>query len=101
MSTLFHLTLNATESLTDNRLAGNIQSGISFLKEGISDALDKTSECISNRLVTPVNNFLKDITQMEQEFKRVQESEHEFRLCLNGTYVPAAEILQMPMEENY
>lgn len=100
MNAFFHLTLNQNESLTDNRLTDNIQSGISFLREGISDAIDKTGDCISH-IVAPVNNFLKDITQMDREFKRVHESEHEFRICLNGQMVTAADVLNMDMEENY
>lgn len=101
MNAFFHLSLNQNESLTDNRLTDNLQSGISFLKEGISDAIDKTGECISQRIVNPVNNFLKDLTQMDREFKKVQETETEFRLCINGQYMAASDILQMPMEENY
>ena len=38
---------------------------------------------------------------MDREFKRVQESEHEFRICLNGQMVTAADVLNMDMEENY
>lgn len=101
MNAYFHLPLNQGESLTDNRLTGNIQSGISFLKEGLSEAIDKTGECISQHIVNPVNNFLKDFTQMDREFKQVQETENEFRLCINGQYLTASDILQMPMEENY
>ncbi|MBC7936158.1 MAG: hypothetical protein H7Y86_12480 [Rhizobacter sp.] len=86
---------------SNNSLSGNIISGISFLREGISDAIDKTGEHISNHIVHPVNNFLKDLTHMDHEFKKVQEAENEFRLCLNGKYMTANDILQMPMEENY
>lgn len=101
MNSFFQLSLNPTESLIDNRLTDNIQSGITFLKEGLSEAIDKTGDRIQQHIVHPVNNFLKDLTQMDIEFKKVQELESEFRLCLNGDYVTAADILRMPMEENY
>jgi len=86
---------------SQNSLSGNIISGISYLRDGISDAIDKTGEHISTHIVDPVNNFLKDLTHMDHEFKKVLEAENEFRLCLNGKYVTAQDILQMPMEENY
>ncbi|RYD79342.1 MAG: hypothetical protein EOP53_09815 [Sphingobacteriales bacterium] len=84
----------------DNSLSSNIQSGLSMLREGLNNAIDKTGDCIGN-IVTPVNNFLKDFTQIDHEFKQVQQAEHEFRICLNGRFVTASDVLQMPMEENY
>ena len=84
----------------DQRLSTNIQCGLTLLREGLNNAIDKTGDCIGH-MVAPVNNFLKDFSQMEQEFKRVQETEQEFRICLNGKYVAANDVLQMPMEENY
>ena len=101
MNAFFQLSLNSSESLIDNRLTDNIQSGISFLKEGISNAFDRTTGRINHHIVNPVNNFLKDFPQMDMEFKSVQETDSEFRLCLNGNYVTASDILRMPMEENY
>jgi hypothetical protein len=85
----------------DKSMVGNIQSGLSMLREGISNAVDKTGDCINNRIVNPVNHFLKDLTQMDHEFKKVQEHDHEFRICLNGKYMTATDVLKMPMEENY
>lgn len=77
-----------------------IRKGISFLKDGLTGAMEKTEDCIT-QLVLPVNNFLKDMREIEHEFKKVQEAETEFRLCLNGRLVAANEVLQMKMEENY
>lgn len=85
----------------DNSFAGNIQSGLSLLREGISNAVDKTGDCFTHHIVNPVNHFLKDLTQMDHEFKKVQENDHEFRICLNGQYMSAKDVLNMPMEENY
>lgn len=78
----------------------SIRKGISFLKEGFTGAMEKTEDCIT-QLVLPVNNFLKDMREIEHEFKKVQEAETEFRICLNGRFVTANEVLQMKMEENY
>lgn len=78
----------------------SIRKGISFLKDGFSGALEKTEDCIT-QLVLPVNNFLKDMREMEHEFKKIQETETEFRIYLNGRFLTANEVLQMKMEENY
>lgn len=89
------------KDLADSNFSENIQSGLSMLREGINNAVDKTGDCINNHLVNPVNHFLKDFTQMDQEFQKVQETEHEFRICLNGEYIAAKDVLKMKMEENY
>ncbi|RYY64449.1 MAG: hypothetical protein EOO13_18475, partial [Chitinophagaceae bacterium] len=59
------------KDISDNSFSGNIQSGLTFLRDGINDAIDKTGDCLNNRIVNPVNNFLKDLTQMDHEFKKV------------------------------
>ena len=100
MNRFLHFSLTSKDHSSENSFSGNIQSGISFLKEGLHDAIDKTGDTINN-IVKPINNFLKDFTQIEHEFKKVQESENEFRLCINGRYLTANEVLQMQMEENY
>jgi hypothetical protein len=46
-----------------------VQDGMSFIKEEISSLYDKTTNCL-NRMALPVNNFLKDISQIEAEFRR-------------------------------
>ena len=101
MNAILQFSLSEREVSQANSLSANIQSGFSFLREGLHDAIDRTGDCFSNHIVTPVNNFIKDLTQMEQEFKKVQESENEFRLCINGQYLTAREVLNLPMEENY
>jgi len=46
-----------------------VQDGMSFIKEEFSYLYDKTTTCL-NRMTLPVNNFLKDITQIDAEFRR-------------------------------
>ena len=52
-------------------------------------------------MVLPVNNFLKDISQIEKEFENGGRIQHDFRLCIGGQMLPASDVLKMDMEENY
>ena len=73
---------------------------VSLLKEGLSGAYDKTSTCV-NLLTLPINNFLKDIAQIEREFQEELSKNTEHCVCLDGKMMPVSEILSRPMEENY
>lgn len=77
-----------------------IGEGLSFFKEEITDKINKTGEYL-NHLVMPVNNFIKDLTQIDKEFEAERLKSNEYCICLNGQMVPASEVLNMPMEENY
>jgi hypothetical protein len=70
-------------------------SGSSFFKEN----LQFRNEISTSGFESPVNNFLKDRIEINQEFR--QAKRHEFCLCLDGRMVTASEILDMRMEENY
>lgn len=45
--------------------------------------------------------FFKDLTQMEEEFRRELANKNEYRICLEGEMVSEKEVLSRPMEENY
>lgn len=73
---------------------------ISFFKDEISNAIDKTGNR-ANLLSLPINNFLKDISQMDREFQEEIIKNREHCICLDGKMIPANEALRMAMEENY
>lgn len=77
-----------------------LQDGVSYIKEEFSFMYDKTSICM-NRMSLPVNNFLKDLTQIEAEFQQEQYKEIGQYICLHGKMMPVDEVLSQPMEENY
>jgi hypothetical protein len=77
-----------------------LSEGTSFLKEGLSDAIDKTKSYV-NLVAYPINNFLKDFTKIEEEFKQESLNEQEYTVCLDGKIVSGDEALSLPMEENY
>lgn len=77
-----------------------LEDGVSFIKEEFSFMYDKTSICL-NRMALPVNNFLKDLTQIDAEFQQEQYKETGQYICLHGKMMPIEEVLLQPMEENY
>ena len=85
---------------TFNETKREISEGLSSFKEGISGTLSKTGSYINN-LVLPVNNFLKDVTQIEKEFEEEKIKSEAYCICLNGQMVSAEDVLNLPMEENY
>jgi hypothetical protein len=78
-----------------------ISEGLNSFKEGLTDKLNKTGSYIKNDLVLPVNNFIKDIAQIEREFEAERKNNAEYCICIDGKMIPAEEVLKMPMEENY
>ena len=77
-----------------------ISDGLSNFKDGLAGAFDETRSYV-NLLTLPVNNFLKDISQMDRDFEEELKKNSEYCICLNGKMIPANEVLSMPMEENY
>jgi hypothetical protein len=83
-----------------NEQKEKINEGVSFLKEGLSDVIDKTRSYV-NIFTFPINNFLKDFTQIEEEFKKETTKNEQYCICLEGEMVSESEVLSRPMEENY
>jgi hypothetical protein len=77
-----------------------IQDKVSFIKEEFSAFYREPGQCL-NRISLPVNNFLKDITQIETELLQELSKESPHYLLMNGEMVPVEKVLSGPMEENY
>ncbi len=73
---------------------------VNIFKEGLSEAFSMTSSCVST-VMLPINNFIKDFTQMEEEFRQEHLKNEEQYICLEGQMIPRTEVISMPMEENY
>jgi hypothetical protein len=72
----------------------NIQDTTSFFKEEFTFFYDKTGTYV-NRMLLPVNNFLKDLTQIDSELnEEINKEQKEF-------IVPLEKAVKSPMEENY
>lgn len=77
-----------------------INEGVSFLKDGIFSFCDKTGDYFQ-KMLSPVNNFLKDHSQIETELKQEQfQNKDEFQIS-SCTIIPIEVALLSPMEENY
>jgi hypothetical protein len=77
-----------------------IQDGVSFIKEEFHSFYNTTGQYL-NKMVLPVNNFLKDLSQIENEFQQEVSKEATQLMSLNGVMVPVEQVLARPMEENY
>lgn len=77
-----------------------IQDGVSFFKEEFSTFYHETGLCL-NRMALPVNNFIKDLPQIETELLQEVSKESSHYLLMNGEMVPVEKVLSMPMEENH
>jgi hypothetical protein len=75
-----------------------IQEGVSFIKDEFSTLCDKTGDYL-NKIVLPVNNFLKDFTEIETEFQ--QEEMKASGQTIGCNIIPIEVALLSPMEENY
>ena len=77
-----------------------LQDGVSFLKDELHGIQQKAGHYM-NQMLLPVNNFLKDITQIESELQTELNKEPEQFVLLQGRLVTVEEVLTGPMEENY
>ena len=77
-----------------------IGDGVSFFKEEFSAIYDKTGQYI-DRMMLPVNNYLKDMKQIDSELKQEISKESPELVYLDGRMVTIDQALSMPMEENY
>ena len=76
------------------------QGGVSFFKQEFS-ALHKNTLRHVNRMLNPVNNFLKDKSRIENELHLELNKEPEKHLVIQGKAIPVKEALKGPLEENY
>lgn len=70
----------------------SMQSLHDFLKTSYQEKKEWLAESIA---------FFKDLTQMEEEFRRELANKNDYRICLEGEMVSEKEVLSRPMEENY
>lgn len=75
-----------------------MDDGVSFLKDMLFDMNRHAGACFSTML-PPINNFLKDHTQIEADF--VQEAVNAPEEILSRNIIPIEIALLSPMEENY
>ena len=77
----------------------NHAEGISLFK-GLFEATDKIA-CYANIFKSPVNNFLKDLYQIEEDFRNQYLKADGYFIYMEGKMLNEKEVLSLPMEENY
>ncbi|MEP6699791.1 MAG: hypothetical protein ABJA85_00680 [Bacteroidota bacterium] len=78
-----------------------IQGGVTFIKDEFSAFYHETGHYL-NKMVLPVNNFLKDHSQIENELQQEINRESAQLVFLSGNMVPLDQALTSEfMEENY
>ena len=73
---------------------------VGIFKDGLTEAYNVTSSCVTS-VMLPINNFIKDLTQMEEEFRQEHLKNEGQYICLEGQMIHRAEVISLPMEENY
>jgi len=76
----------------------SIQGGVSFIRDEFSHFYEHAGDRL-NRMVSPVNNFLKDPSEIESALQ--QEINQLRGEPPAGNLIPIEIALQSPMEENY
>lgn len=95
---------------------GLLTENIEKVKNKISNVIDEKREMISENfsyfkselsqiavkvIPLPVNNFLKELSDFERDFRNEVMNRNEFLIMLDGELVTESEVLSRPMEENY
>lgn len=92
------LSINSFLRQSYNAVSRHIQDGVTFFKEELTNIYQQAENCVTNMLL-PVNNFLKDHTQIEKDF--LQEAINAPERTGGSNIVPVEIALLSPMEENY
>lgn len=77
-----------------------IQESITVIKDEFLGIYDKAATYV-NKMALPVNNFIKDLTQIEAEFQAEIVGKRMPMTATSCTIVPIEEALKGHMEENY
>lgn len=73
-----------------------VSEGMTSLHDFLKTSYHEKREWLAESIA-----FLKDFTQMEEEFQRELTKTNEFCICIEGEMLSENEILSRPMEENY
>ena len=90
------------EMMNENKMSINsfLRESYNQAKSFIRDEFDKTSHFM-NRMALPVNNFLKDLSQIETELIEENSKSSAQFMMLDGQLIPIDQVLSRQMEENY
>ena len=73
-----------------------VSEGMTSLHDFLKTSYNEKREWLAESIA-----FLKDFTQMEEEFQQELTKMNEFCICIEGEMLSENEVLSRPMEENY
>jgi len=73
-----------------------VGESMTTLQQFFKDSYREQKEWLADSIA-----FIKDLSQMDEDFRRELNSKNEYRICLEGEMVSEKELLSRPMEENY
>jgi hypothetical protein len=77
-----------------------VQDGVSYIRGEITEMYNHSTYYLE-QMALPVNNFLKDFTQIDSEFSQETSKDPTHFMALDGKLIPVEQILSRNMEENY
>jgi len=96
------ISINSVLKQSYNQAKKHLHDGMSTIKEEFLEIVDTAGDYL-HRMVLPVNNFLKDFTQIDAEFRQ-ELNKDVIKLTPAGgcgTIIPIEQALSGMMEENY
>jgi len=73
-----------------------VSEGMNSLQDFLRTSYNEKKEWLAESIA-----FLKDFTQMEEEFRQELTKKSEFCIYIEGEMLTEKEVLSRPMEENY
>lgn len=95
-------TLNTVIRKSYSQAKKQLQDGMHLLQDEFRDFRDQAEACI-DYMSQPVNNFLKDLSEIDQDFRReVDRDSLQFNATTpRGNIIPIDQALKGCMEQNY
>lgn len=73
-----------------------VSEGMATIHDFLKTSYKEQKEWLADSIA-----FMKDLSQMDEEFRRELSNKNEFRICLEGEMVSENDLRSRPMEENY
>ena len=73
-----------------------VGESMATLQQFFKDSYQEQKEWLADSIA-----FIKDLSQMDEDFRRELNSKNEYLICLEGEMVSEKDLISRPMEENY
>ena len=73
-----------------------VTESMATIQQFFKDSYKEQKEWLADSIA-----FIKDLSQMDEDFRRELNSKNEYLICLEGEMVSEKDLISRPMEENY